>query len=150
MMTERKTNIILTLTGVFTILISLLVELYLMTFGLVVCIYSYELNKTTGPFFSLAIAVIAVFFFGKHGIGLLKRRPRSRIVIMSYWLIVSAAIVIFILCNIDDAFSEYAYNFGAWLGDTSFGLGVAVVGVLQFLFLKSKAAKELFADNAKP
>jgi hypothetical protein len=76
---------------------------------------------------------------GIVGIGIIKRRPWSRIALMAFWILVSGWIIVMNLLTINETLSN-----PYWKEEVIPWLGVAVIGILHVFFLKSQRVKALF------
>jgi len=125
-------------------LTALFIELWLATMGLMITMYDWQMNRSPTAFLSFGIGIILGLVPGIAGVGFLKRQRWSRWVLMLFWLIVSLYIVVLILLNLKDV----SYNFYSWFSEVIFWFCIAIVGLLQFIFLNSSKVKDLFKKRA--
>ena len=137
---DKLNNIILSVIGVFGILTSIGIELWLFSIGLMIVIYSCEMNKEIGPFIGLCVAAFLGFLPAVVGIGVLRRNERSRKILLWFWIVVSVCIIGLILLAIKDSIG----NIQLWLTEVIPWLCIATIGILQARFLNSNSVKKLF------
>ncbi|MBN3038513.1 MAG: hypothetical protein JW869_03750 [Candidatus Omnitrophica bacterium] len=143
---DKLNNILLSVIGVFGILTSIGIELWLFTLGLMIVIYSCELNKEIGPFIGLCISAFLGLLPAIVGVGVLRRNERSRKILFWFWTVVSAFIVGLILLSIKDILA----NTSLWITEAVPWLCIAIIGILQVRFLNSNSVKKLFNLEKAP
>ncbi len=137
---DKISNITLFLIGVLSILAGIGMVLWLCTIGLVLLVYSSQINQTNSPFLTLVIGVPFGFFFAWVGIGILRRQPWSRKFLMIFWLIISIFAVGLVLLSLKDLIDNNQFWFEAFLTPFWF----SIVGILHVIFLNNKNIKKLF------
>ena len=142
---KDKFSIILSVMGIFAILVALFIWFWLGTVGLYITLYSWGMNKDIGSFFMLGIGVIIGGIVFKIGIGILRREQWSRKALILFWTVFSICIIGCILLNIGDAFTNIGGHFEIWLKEVAIWSTVAGVGILHIIFLTRPRVKEMFA-----
>ena len=137
---DKRNNIILSVIGAFGILTSIGIELWLFSIGLMIVIYSCEMNKEIGPFIALCITAFLGLLPAVVGIGVLRRNERSRKILLWFWIVISVYIIGLILFAIKDIIG----NAQLWFTEVIPWLCIATIGILQARFLNSDSVKKLF------
>lgn len=138
MSSEKKTKIILNTIGVTAIVMAVGILLYLATMGLMLGAMDYDFNKSIGIYVAVLFGGIFGCIFFAAGIGILKKKPWSRIALMVAWGIISSAIIVTDL---------FCINFSAEkIVVTIFWLIIAILGILQIIFFRVRGVKGLFKN----
>ena len=140
---DRLSKNILSSVGVLYILFTIGTELWLCTLGLVIVIYSSQINQTKSPFLSLIIAILLTLIPARIGIGILRRQPWSRRLLLIFWLVASLSAFGFILFGLRGGIK----NIHFWLEDVLPWFWILAIGILHFLFFNNNKIKKLFEEK---
>ena len=140
MVKDKINNIIVSLIGVLSILAGIGSILWLCTIGLVLIVYSSQIEQSNSPFLIFVVWIPFALFFTWAGIGILRRQPWSRKFLMIFWLIISIFAVGAVLLSLKELINNNRFWFEAFLTPFWF----SVVGILHVIFLKNRNIKKLF------
>jgi len=130
--------------GIFAIVAGVLIGLEFLTVGLFATLWAYAVNKDIRVFFGLigGIAFGVMLLLG--GIGVLRRRPSSRVLLIVSFYLTSAAMILFLFFAIMQRLQDEYTDFFSWACLLVFCLFVGTLCVFQALFLNKPDVKELF------
>lgn len=143
MSVSQKVNVI----GILAIVAGILIGFWFLTVGLYITLWAYDTNKEISVFLFLILGIVFGLMFLLGGLGLLRRWPWSRVLLIVNLYLSCAVIILFIFSNIIAGLQEMKYpsfSFLSWIGGTVFSLLLGVMFFLQALFLKRPEVKELF------
>ena len=135
--------------GIINIMIGAFVELFLLTVGLVTALYACSLNKTPLLLVPLTLMIALGVLFILGGIGIIRKRTRSRTYLTIVWGFSILFMAMYIFGQLRTGFSKYgigseAFDIWSWLGGIIFWSVVAVLGILQIRFVNNSEVKKLF------
>ena len=136
MISEKARNILVNTMGVTAIVIAGFLLFWLGTVGIMLGWMDHDFNKSGGGFLVILLSGIFGCFIFVTGIGILRRKPWSRIALMVIWLIIAAIVILTILLSMGSISEE--------IGACVFWLIIAILGILQVIFLGNSRVKELF------
>ena len=129
---KNKFSIILSAMGILAILCTLFIWLWLGTIGMFI-------GMGGGGYHPLWIGAALGLLPAVVGIGILRRKRWSRLLLMIFWLIVSSSIICLNLFTLKES-AKNSY----WLAEIVPWFIVALIGILHVIFLKHSKVKELF------
>ncbi len=140
------------LIGIFGMLTGILIELYLLTVGLYVILYSYSMNKNLLEVLYYLIGLLYGASFFVAGYGIRHRRPTARVIFIISCSLMIFLIACFIFSQIKEAFSSMGFgseffDAGSWFGGMIFWLLVGALVLWVIVFLNSNKVKELFKNQ---
>lgn len=139
MISEKARNILVNTMGVAAIVIAVCILLWLGTVGMMMGSMAYDFNKSGVGFLVILLGGIFGCLILAAGIGILRRKPWSRIALMVIWAIISVIVILIILFSMGSIFEK--------IGACVFWLIIVSLGVLQVIFLGNSRVKELFKNN---
>ena len=139
MISEKARNILVNTMGVTAIVIAGFILFWLGTVGMMMGSMVHDFNKSEGGFLVMLLSGIFGCLTLVTGIGILRRRPWSRIALMVIWIIIAAIIILIILLSMG-SISER-------IDACVFWLIIVILGILQVIFIGNSRVKELFKGN---
>jgi len=139
MISEKVRNILVNTMGVAAIVIAVCNLLWLGTVGMMLGWMNYDFNKSGGGFLVILLGGIFGCLMFATGIGILRRKPWSRIALMVIWVIISVTVILIILFSMGSISEK--------IGACVFWLIITILGILQVIFLRNSRVKELFKNN---
>ncbi len=140
---SHKVNVI----GILALVVGILIGFWFLTVGLYITLWAYDTNKEISVFIFLILGIVFGLIFLLGGLGILRRRQRSRVLLMVNFYLGCAATILFVFANIITGLQEMKYKsfeFLPWIGGTVFCLVLAALFGWQALFLNRPDVKELF------
>lgn len=143
----------LRMMGIIDIMIGGFIEFWLLTIGLYTALYSFEMNKTVSVFAYFFLKLVFGILFIIGGIGLLRRRPYSRIYLNTIWGLLIFFIAFYIFAELRNGFSPDGigsgfFDLGPWLGGIIFWSVIAILGILRMRFMNSSKVKDYLYNKA--
>jgi hypothetical protein len=136
MISEKARNILVNTMGVTAIVIAGFILFWLGTVGMMMGWMVHDFNKSEGGFLVMLLSGIFGCLTLVTGIGILRRRPWSRIALMVIWIIIAAIVILTILLSMG-SISEGIGACVSWLI-------IVILGILQVIFIGNSRVKELF------
>ncbi|MBL7131626.1 MAG: hypothetical protein ISS45_09550 [Candidatus Omnitrophica bacterium] len=130
---KDKFSIILLVMGILAILCTLFIWFWLGTVGMFIGMGGMSYSV-------LWICAVPGLLPAIVGIGVLRRRQWSRLLLMIFWLIVSLSIICLNLLSLKES-AENPY----WFAEVGPWLFVALIGILHIIFLTRPRVKGMFA-----
>ena len=140
---SRKINFV----GGFALAAGILTGLWFFTVGLIITLWSYDTNKDIMVFLFLIGGIIFSAMLIKGGIGVLRRRSSSRVLLIISFYLAATGIILYLLSNIIGGLKEVGneyFVFSSWIGGILFCLFLGTLCILQAAFLNRPDVKELF------
>ena len=133
--------------GILAIVAGGFIGFWFLTIGLYVTLWAYNTNKDVSVFLYLAVGLAFSIMSIRGGIGVLRRHPGSRAILIVCSYLLSAVIALCIFSGIKDALQEMGKDYfdaGSWLAGSAFAFVVGMLCVFQAIFLSKPEVKELF------
>jgi len=138
MISEKARNILVNTMGVTALVIAAFILFWLGTVGIMLGSMIADFNKSGGGFVALLLSGILGCLMFAAGIGILRRKPWSRIALMVIWLIIAAIVIVTLLMSMG--------SISEGIGACVFWLIIAILCILQVIFLGNSRVKELFVQ----
>jgi len=136
---EKRLNVFLSIMAILDIVAGIGGTLWLCTVGLVIVIYSSQINHTLTPFLALVVWVPFGIFYAIAAIALFKRREWSRRFFILFWLVVLLFATGSVLLNLKDIIgNEY------WMDSVLPAFWMSFIAILHIAFLANGKIKALF------
>lgn len=133
--------------GIFTVVAGILINLWFLTVGLYITLWAYDTSKEITTFLFLICGIAFGLMLLLGGVGVLRRRSLSRVLLIVSFYLASAGIIWYLFLNIIQGLKEMRYksfDVSSWIGGIVFCLFAGILFVFQAVFLNRPDVKELF------
>lgn len=151
-MREKARSVTLKVIGGFTIAAGLFVGFWFCTVGLLITLFSYDTNKDASAFLLLIIGVIFSLLLLIGGIGIIRRRPWARLLLIVSYALALIPIIGYMAGEIwygfsSDGLGSEFFDAWSWLGGIIFWSFMTVLLISIIRFLKSGRTRELLEEH---